>query len=241
MPPEIPGGFFLMARKIGTSDLMEAPPLWSKLWLWMLSRATYKDTGNLKRGQFITTIKEMQEAMSYRVGYRKESPTKKQIRRAYEGFVEGTMIVTTKVTRGMIITILNYNKYQTARNYEGHSEGHNEIPTKGKLRAHVSKEVKEKRKNTADIVLNHYIKTVAPKQKSRQRALKNIKSHLRHYSHESLIAAADNYHSVCNGRKPEFLKDPANFYGIREPTFIDYLPDTFQPPKPQEPKTPEWF
>jgi hypothetical protein len=41
------------------------------------------------------------------------------------------MIVTTKVTHGMIVTICNYDFYQTMTNYEGYSVGHDEGNTKG--------------------------------------------------------------------------------------------------------------
>ena len=110
---------------------MEKPPLHLKLWAWMLMKAKFKDTADLKRGQFFTTINEMREAMSYKIGYRKKTPTIKQIRGVYEGLSRGTMIVLTKVTGGMVVTILNYNKYQDPKNYEGHNEGHNENPTRG--------------------------------------------------------------------------------------------------------------
>ena len=121
----------LVAKKIFNSELMKKPPLYSKLFLWMLGQAAFKDTKTLKRGQLTTTIAEMREAMSYKVGYRKETPTVKQIRKIYEGLTKGTTIGTTKGTRGLIITILNYDKYQTPKNYEGHDEGHDERSTKG--------------------------------------------------------------------------------------------------------------
>ena len=151
---KIAGGFILKARQSLESDLMDKPPLWSKLWDWMLLRAEWRDGKKLRRGQFHTTIDEMREAMSWHVGYRKVMPTKKEIRSAYEWFArksdegnaKGTMIGITKGTRGMVITILNYKFYQDPKNYEGHDEGHDEKSTKGKLGAQDSKEVEEEKK-----------------------------------------------------------------------------------------------
>ena len=151
---KIAGGFILKARQSLESDLMDKPPLWSKLWDWMLLRAEWRDGKKLRRGQFHTTIDEMREAMSWHVGYRKVMPTKKEIRSAYEWFArksdegnaKGTMIGITKGTRGMVITILNYEFYQDPKNYEGHDEGHDEKSTKGKLGAQDSKEVEEEKK-----------------------------------------------------------------------------------------------
>jgi hypothetical protein len=139
MSDRIPGGYMLVAKKIFNSELMMKPPLYSKLFLWMLSQASFKTTGNLARGEFVTSISEMQEAMTYYVGYRKEMPTIKQIRSIYKWFAnkstgdatKGTMIVTTKVTGGLKISISNYDYYQSPVNYEGHNEGHDERATGG--------------------------------------------------------------------------------------------------------------
>lgn len=115
---------------------MEAPPLHLKLFLWMIDKANFKDHGKIKRGQFITTINEMREAMAYKIGYRKCTPTRDQIRNAYEAFTKATMITTMKTTRGMVINILNYELYQNIGNYETHSESHNDYPMKPTVTPH---------------------------------------------------------------------------------------------------------
>ena len=127
----IPCGYILFSRQTLKSGIMEKPPLYLKLWAWMLLNAKFKDTKTLKRGQLFTTIEEMRNAMSYKAGYRTERPTIKQIRVVYDFLTRGTMIVTAKVTGGMVITILNYGRYQNPKSYEGHTQGHNEIPTRG--------------------------------------------------------------------------------------------------------------
>ena len=127
------GGYVLISRRLLTSGIMKKPPLYLKLWIWMLMQASHKDHGDLKRGQFFTTIEKMQTATTYKAGYRTIRPSRKQIRAAYDFLTKGTMIVTTKVTRGLLITILNYDYYQNPKNYEGHNEGHNEKSTRGTL------------------------------------------------------------------------------------------------------------
>lgn len=150
---KINGGYIIVARKILDSEIMEKPPLYSKLWLWMLNQAKFKSGGNnLERGQFKTSINEMREAVSWKVGYRKVIPTSKEIRRAYEWLTKGLMVGTTKVTGGMIITILNYNKYQDPKNYEGHNEGHNERTAKGGTGAHLI--IKKECKNDKNDIKN---------------------------------------------------------------------------------------
>lgn len=130
---KISGGCILLARTLLQSSIMGKPPLYTKLWLWMLLQARYKDHGHLKRGQFKTSIEMMRDAMTYDIGYRPMKPTKKEIRSAYDFLMKGNMIGSMKVTHGMIITILNYDYYQDLRNYEGHHEGDDEGSSRGTI------------------------------------------------------------------------------------------------------------
>jgi len=129
----IPGGYILLSRKLLSSGIMQQPPLYMKLWVWMLMQASFKDHGNLKRGQFFTSLKLMQKAMTHKVGYRAVRPTIKEIRGVTKFLTKVRMIGTTKVLHGMVITVLNYNHYQTFRNYEGHDEGHTQGHNEGTI------------------------------------------------------------------------------------------------------------
>jgi len=130
----IKGGYILLSRKLLKSGIVERPPLYLKLWIWMLMQASFKDHGSLKRGQFFTSLKKMQNVMTYKIGYRVVRPTLKEIRGVTQYLAKVHMIVTTKVTHGMIITILNYGYYQTPENYEVHTncyEARTKVLTKG--------------------------------------------------------------------------------------------------------------
>lgn len=116
----IPGGYILLSRKLLNSGIMEKPPLYLKLWVWMLMQASHQNHGKLKRGQFFTSLDRMREAMKYKVGASLRRPTRKQIRKAVDFLSKGHAIGTAKVTHGLLITILNYDLYQTPQNYEGH-------------------------------------------------------------------------------------------------------------------------
>ncbi len=129
----IQGGFILISRKLLKSGIMEKPPLYTTLWIWMLMQASYKDHGNLKRGQFFTSLEGMRKAMIHKVGYCEVRPTIKEIRGVTKFLTKARMMVTTKVTHGMIITILNYDYYQNAKNYEGHNEGQGEGHIEGTI------------------------------------------------------------------------------------------------------------
>jgi len=118
----ITGGYILLSRRLLDSGVMMGAPILLKLWVWLLLRANHSPYKNIERGQIFTTIEEMREACAYQIGYRLVKPSKDQIRSAYEALTKPNMITTTKTTRGLIITICNYDYYQNPKNYETHNE-----------------------------------------------------------------------------------------------------------------------
>lgn len=139
--PEIPGGYILLARKLISSGIMQKPPEYLKVFVYLLLKANHSNGEGLKRGQGYVSIPELIENTAYKVGYRKEKTSKKKIwnilewlRNPYEGNYEGTtketMIETTKVTHGVVYTISNYEHYQNPKNYEGNDDGNDEGTTK---------------------------------------------------------------------------------------------------------------
>lgn len=145
-PTSISGGYILLARKLLESELMEKPSHYLKLWVWMLAKANWKDRDKLRRGQFVTTIAEMQDAGGYMVGYRVRRLTRDEVRSAYEAFTKASMITTAKTTRGMIITICNYELYQNAEHYEAHKEPPVENTAKPQVTPHDTEERKKRRR-----------------------------------------------------------------------------------------------
>ena len=66
----IAGGYILLARKLLESGIMDKPHLFLKLWIYCLLNAAWKDHGNLKRGQFFTSIDRLRDELSFKIGYR---------------------------------------------------------------------------------------------------------------------------------------------------------------------------
>lgn len=136
----------MVARRLLDHGIMDKPPEYLKVWVYLLSKASHKDIGALQRGQGFTSIPEIQDMLSYLIGFRKIRPSKKQVwgivewlrnpkngkilRDPYEGNYEGNMkvpmIVTTKVTHGFVYTIVKYDLYQSPASYEGNDEGNDE-------------------------------------------------------------------------------------------------------------------
>ncbi len=134
-------GCVLIDRAIIDSKIWRKPPLYLKVWLYLLMKANFKDGDVLKRGQCFVTVDEIADACAHYVGYRKMAPSKKHIydilawlRSGHEGDNEGDNEADTKVTTKvnanvngeMLVTLLNYSISQDFDSYEGESEGDNE-------------------------------------------------------------------------------------------------------------------
>ncbi|MCJ8347229.1 hypothetical protein MJH12_16935, partial [bacterium] len=136
--------FIIISRSIVESEIWDKPPLYLKVWMYLLIRAQHKDFKGLKRGQLRTSVKEIQENCAWHSGYRKETPTPKKIRTILawlrnpygvvngsqdELTIKGTMVGITKGTQGMLVTIDKYNAYQDLKNYGGNNGSNGGNPT----------------------------------------------------------------------------------------------------------------
>ena len=134
-------GYILLSRKITTSDIFHKPPLYLKVWIYLLSYAQYKDYKGLKKGQLWVSIDKIREDLCWYIGYRKVMPTRDEIYNVIEWLrfcgesndesdKKAMMITTTRATRGLLVNIENYAYYQDAKNYENNDDDNNEEVTK---------------------------------------------------------------------------------------------------------------
>jgi hypothetical protein len=142
----VPGGFILFSRRF-IELLADMPLLDRTLWVWLYCKANHSNQAGLARGELVTTIDEMRDAMRYRVGYRTIKPSEKELRRALERLYERNTIVPHKTTRGLVITICDYDLYQNKANYECLNERATDVPTKGQEGAHYKQECNKNEKN----------------------------------------------------------------------------------------------
>lgn len=139
----IQGGFYLKARCIQEAAIRHAPPHVREIWDWLLLKAMYRDGKELDKGQVLTSYQEIRDGLSWKVGYRTERYSKWDCEKAMKWLTKEQMVTTAKTTRGLIITICKYCYYQDFKNYESHTEGHNEATMKPQPTATIEKEVKE--------------------------------------------------------------------------------------------------
>jgi hypothetical protein len=161
-------GYIKIARKIVNSEIFQKPPLYLKVWLYLLIKAQHSQYKQLKPGQLFTSIPEIIEGCFYYVGARKTKPTKDQIfqiigwlRKPDEGRRESnakaTTITTTKATHGMLITICNYNYYQHSTTYEGNNESNDENSTKLPRKQRQRNNINKNDNNTKRVNKNSFV------------------------------------------------------------------------------------
>ncbi|MHC4076658.1 MAG: hypothetical protein ACYSRZ_09670 [Planctomycetota bacterium] len=148
-------GYLLDWRKEVFSAIWLKPPLYYKVWKYILKRANYEDkilplsqggTLALKRGQFLTTLRDIADGISWYERNRKTVPHPNQIRRILRWMEGQGMIVTEKVNLTCashqpnkqagfrnnpptLITILNYSGYQL-RSEGGRNRGRDSSVTR---------------------------------------------------------------------------------------------------------------
>lgn len=134
-------GYIKLSRRLLASDIWFKPPLYLKVWIYLLHQAAFKPYNGLARGQLVTSIPQIQEALSYRAGFISKKPSYKEIWQVLE-YMRGKtpinsmqeygmgkwqenrqgkwngetepMILTKRVKDGMLVTIVKYDQYQEA-------------------------------------------------------------------------------------------------------------------------------
>ena len=166
---KIKSGYYIKARCMKESEVAKAPPHVRETWDWLLREANHKDIKSagkiIKRGQVFTSYKEIIDGLSWHVGYRKEGYDKHQISTAMKWLTKRTMVTTARTTRGVVVTICNYNYYQNPQNYENRTENPNEPP----MDFHDKQECKEL-KNKYPCANFNLFWAEYPKKKSKQEA-----------------------------------------------------------------------
>ena len=118
----IKGGYYMKARKIQDSKIAHASPCIREIWDWLLKECNHTETKVCKRGECLTSYKEIIEGLSWYIGWRKMTYKKHDCENTMKWLKKATMITTRKTTRGMFISVVNYDKYQDPKNYENLTE-----------------------------------------------------------------------------------------------------------------------
>lgn len=220
---KIKGGYYIKAKKIQESDIAHAPPHVREIWDWLLLRTNWKDTDVCKRGELLTSYDQIRDGLHWMVGWRKMTYSKWDCEKAMKVLLKATMVATRKTTRGMFITVLNYDKYQNIENYEGHKEDHTKATREPQTTDTIQKETKrierkKEEKNTeliasaiasADIVsVFDIFKVLANPNYGNKTQRKAIEELIASYGLERTLAAAKFAVSVQSEKYAPVITNP---------------------------------
>ncbi len=155
----IRGGYYLKARCIQNADIAKAPPHVREIWDWILKECNHKDTPVCKRGQCVRSYSDIIEGLAWYVGYRKMVYKKHHCEKAMKYLKKATMVTTTKTTRGIIITVLNYKRYQDPASYESYTKATTKATMKLQPVATINKNDKNENNEKNEIKKNIYAET----------------------------------------------------------------------------------
>lgn len=140
---EIEGGATLWARKVVDSEIFfNKPSDWFKIWFYLVSRVNFKTDKRFERGEIFLNYEWIADATN---------TTRDQVKHCIEYLKEALMIATRKTTRGIIIKVLNYDKYQTLDNYYYGVESLTESPTKARQKPDESPTILKNVKNEKNV------------------------------------------------------------------------------------------
>ena len=107
----IEGGAFQIARKIFESDLwLNKPASWKVIWIYILGNVNHAKTDKFERGEgFFNLSRELKN-----IG---NDITPDMVKKLSAYARANGMISTRRSTRGMIIKVINYDRYQALGNY----------------------------------------------------------------------------------------------------------------------------
>ena len=112
-------GATLWARQtIESNVFFNKPDKWFKIWFYLVTKVNHKDSKQFKRGQCLMKYEWIQEGTG---------ATKAQVDMFIRWAKKSQMLTTQKTTRGMIVSITNYDVFQTLSNYKNDTK--NEMKT----------------------------------------------------------------------------------------------------------------
>ncbi len=162
---KIKGGYYIKPRYIQESRIAHKPPYMREIWDWIIMQCNHESNKICNRGQCIRTYEDIQKGLGWSIGWRKMKYNKWQCENIMKWLRKATLITTEKTTRGLKITVLNYDYYQDASNYESHKRATREPQSSHTINKN-DKEVKELKnkevktlsaKKTADPLVKEFI------------------------------------------------------------------------------------
>lgn len=126
-------GYILLSRTLTESEIFHKPAEWLKVWIYILQKVNFKDA-YFERGENFFNMQDI--ARDCGVSYN-------SVNKFLVWARKNEMLATRKTTRGVVIKVLGYAKYQDPNFYESNTES----KTEAKQKQNRSNTIKEEGKN----------------------------------------------------------------------------------------------
>lgn len=214
-----------LSRSIYDSEIWRKPSDWLKIWIYILWNVNFKDNNDFKRWEnfFRYEIISLECWVSYNT-----------VVKCIKYLKSATQVQVEKTTRGAIISVTNYDKYQDLDNY-GNTEATQKQDKSNRSTNTIIEEWKKEKKETIYIwasrsevleELNNIIiywndtwkeeRKVTPKL---QEAYLKVR---RDYPKDDIKLALKKY-TDRKKKEPDYLLDPIRFFTQSKNWFVTYL------------------
>lgn len=178
---KIKGGYTIWARQSIDSDIFFCKPdKWFKIWFFIVNTVNYKQNRLFEKGQELITYEDIMK---------KTKATKTQTYKAIRFFKEKLMIDAEKTTRGFIIKVLNYGKYQDANNYIDDRQTTDRRQTDDKEANTITKEYNKEINN----IYMSYKEKICRDCKLTSKSKYKINTRLKEFKEHELLTAIDKF------------------------------------------------
>ena len=104
-------GAFQIARQIFDSEIWtEKPSTWKIIFIYILGNVKHTNTDRFKRGEGFFNFRQELRNIGNDI-------TEDMVKKSLQYFRRVGILSTKRSTRGVVVKVLNYNKFQTLNNY----------------------------------------------------------------------------------------------------------------------------
>ncbi len=200
-------GAFILSRSIFDSDLWQKPPEYIKTWIYLLGKANHKERSYrgyfCGRGQYFCDYQELRDQLKYKIGYRNKQYHENHMKNVMKFLRDTQRITTVKKPRGILVTILNYDVYQSFESYEKTTEEANEEtdcrPTVNQMPSSINKNDKELKNEIIKDIYMHWNSLEIIEHREFGKFKSAINARLENYRPEEIKEAMSNYKKILEG------------------------------------------
>jgi hypothetical protein len=157
-------GFIFLSRKLLDSEIWDKEPVWLKIWLFLLLKVAYED-GRYPRGTYFFKYKWIMD---------NTKATHNQVEKCIKYLKRSKQIATQKATHGMILTVLNYAKYQDLKKLISDTKSDSKSDIRATQKRYRSDNIPKEDKESKEIKKEHIAETSSALEPSPLEVISNL-------------------------------------------------------------------